>query len=367
MPQFLPDSLLPLEAYARERNAYRSRVIAHKKLRTVHAGDNVMLIFEDEVTIRYQVQEMLRIERIFEADGIRGELKGIEDRTWVEVERCARVFAIADEDLQREDGEKTSAVHFLRFELGQDMRRALQQGRRPVDRRRPPELSRQRRGFSGSAGLARWGSGLRRIAFIAFSLCGLVSPAPAPLFAQSGPARPADELPQRQARERGDAVTGSKSDWEREQEARDFKEGDIALPPPPKDGLIEFPVSSASSFKFFIDPQSLSVGADGVVRYTLVARSPSGAETVSYEGMRCGGQGLYRVYAFAYSGAWSRNASADWRTIEPKSVQRWHNVLRGQFFCPDRYSIQNAAEGLDALRRGAHPTVKNVGSFGGAR
>ena len=162
MPQILPDSLLPLEAYARERNAYRSRVIAHKKLRTVHAGDNVTLIFEDEVTIRYQVQEMLRIERIFEADGIRGELdaynplipdggnwkatmliefpepversrrlgelKGIEDRTWVEVERCARVFAIADEDLQRDDGEKTSAVHFLRFELGQDMRRALQQG-----------------------------------------------------------------------------------------------------------------------------------------------------------------------------------------------------------------------------------------------
>ena len=162
MPQILPDSLLPLEVYARERNAYRSRVIAHKKLRTVHAGDNVTLIFEDEVTIRYQVQEMLRIERIFEADGIRGELdaynplipdggnwkatmliefpepversrrlgelKGIEDRTWVEVERCARVFAIADEDLEREDGEKTSAVHFLRFELGQDMRRALRQG-----------------------------------------------------------------------------------------------------------------------------------------------------------------------------------------------------------------------------------------------
>ena len=166
MPQIPPDSLLPLEAYARERNAYRSRVIAHKKLRTVHAGDNVTLIFEDEVTIRYQVQEMLRIERIFEADGIRGELdaynplipdggnwkatmliefpepversrrlgelKGIEDRTWVEVERpegkFGRVFAIADEDLEREDGEKTSAVHFLRFELGQDMRRALQQG-----------------------------------------------------------------------------------------------------------------------------------------------------------------------------------------------------------------------------------------------
>ena len=75
MPQITPDSLLSLEAYARERNAYRSRVIAHKKLRTVHAGEHVTLIFEDEQTIRYQVQEMLRIERIFEEAGIRGELE----------------------------------------------------------------------------------------------------------------------------------------------------------------------------------------------------------------------------------------------------------------------------------------------------
>jgi hypothetical protein len=162
MAQIAPDSLLPLEAYARERNAYRSRVIAHKKLRTVHVGENVTLIFEDEVTVRYQVQEMLRIERIFEEEGIRGELeaynplipdganwkatmlieypeaeerrrrlaelKGIEDRTWVEVEGCARVFAIADEDLERENEEKTSAVHFVRFELDGGMRRALKQG-----------------------------------------------------------------------------------------------------------------------------------------------------------------------------------------------------------------------------------------------
>jgi len=164
MAQIAPDSLLSLEVYARERNGYRSRVIAHKKLRTVHAGENVTLIFEDETTIRYQVQEMLRIERIFEAEGIRGELeaynplipdggnwkatmlieypdaeerrrrlaqlKGIEDRTWVEVEGHARVFAIADEDLERESDEKTSAVHFVRFELerekvGPEVRRSL--------------------------------------------------------------------------------------------------------------------------------------------------------------------------------------------------------------------------------------------------
>jgi hypothetical protein len=162
MPQIAPDSLLSLEAYARERNAYRSRVIAHKKLRTVHAGDAVTLIFEDEQTIRYQVQEMLRIERIFEEQGIRGELeaynplipdggnwkatmlieypeaeerrrrlaelKGIEDRTWVQVEGCERVHAIADEDLERENEEKTSSVHFLRFELAEEMRRSLKRG-----------------------------------------------------------------------------------------------------------------------------------------------------------------------------------------------------------------------------------------------
>jgi hypothetical protein len=166
MAQIAAESRLPLEVYARERNAFRSRVIAHKKLRTVHLGENVTLIFEDELTIRYQVQEMLRIERIFEAEGIRGELeaynplipdganwkatmlieypepeerrrrlaelKGIEDRAWVAVEgpagEKARVYAIADEDMERENEEKTSAVHFVRFELDEKMRRALKQG-----------------------------------------------------------------------------------------------------------------------------------------------------------------------------------------------------------------------------------------------
>ncbi|MCC6212062.1 MAG: DUF3501 family protein [Burkholderiales bacterium] len=162
MAQIAPEDLLSLEAYARERNAYRSRVIAHKKRRTVHVGGHVTLVFEDEQTIRYQVQEMLRIERIFEEAGIRGELdaynplipdgsnwkatmlieypepeerrrrlaelKGIEDRCWVQVEGCAKVFAIADEDLERENEEKTSAVHFVRFELDEGMRAALKSG-----------------------------------------------------------------------------------------------------------------------------------------------------------------------------------------------------------------------------------------------
>jgi len=162
MPRVERDSLLPLEAYARERQAFRARVIEHKQRRAVPVGEHVTLQFEDELTIRYQIQEMLRIERIFEEPGIRGELdaynplvpdgsnlkatmmieypdvverqrnlarlKGIEDRVWVQADGCARVYAIADEDLERENDEKTSAVHFLRFELDQEMRKALRAG-----------------------------------------------------------------------------------------------------------------------------------------------------------------------------------------------------------------------------------------------
>ena len=155
-------SLLSLEAYARERHAFRARVIEHKKVRTVPLGEHVTLIFEDELTVRYQIQEMLRIERIFEDAGIREELeaynplvpdgsnlkatmmieypdvaerkralsqlKGIEGRVWVQVGEHARVFAIADEDLERETEEKTSAVHFLRFEFDAAARAALAAG-----------------------------------------------------------------------------------------------------------------------------------------------------------------------------------------------------------------------------------------------
>ena len=156
------ESLLSLEAYARQRNEFRAKVMAHKRDRTVHLGAHVTLIFEDEQTIRYQIQEMLRIERTFEEQGIRDELdaytpllpdgrnfkatmmieyadaeerkhalsklKGIEDHVWIQAEGCARVYAIADEDLERENEEKTSAVHFLRFELDDEMARALKYG-----------------------------------------------------------------------------------------------------------------------------------------------------------------------------------------------------------------------------------------------
>lgn len=156
------NSLLSLEAYARERAAFRARVIEHKKRRTVNLGDNVTLIFEDELTIRYQIQEMLRVERIFEEQGIQDELGtynplvpdgrnfkatmmieypdpeerserlakliGVEDKAWVQVRGFERVWAIADEDLDRENEQKTSSVHFLRFELTAEMAGALKSG-----------------------------------------------------------------------------------------------------------------------------------------------------------------------------------------------------------------------------------------------
>ncbi len=162
MPKIQRDSLMTLEAYARNRKDFRAKVMAHKKDRKVHLGDHITLIFEDELTIRYQVQEMLRAERIFEEEGIQDELeaynplipdgrnfkatmmieypdveerrhalarlKGIEDRTWVQVEGCPRVYAIADEDLERENEEKTSSVHFLRFELTDEMAKSLKYG-----------------------------------------------------------------------------------------------------------------------------------------------------------------------------------------------------------------------------------------------
>ncbi|MCC6195531.1 MAG: DUF3501 family protein [Burkholderiales bacterium] len=156
------DSLMTLEAYAKERPAFRARVLAHKRNRTVHLGEHVTLAFEDELTLRYQIQEMLRIEKIFEEAGIQAELdvynplvpdganfkasmlieyedvaerraalarlKGIERAVFVQADGCERVYAIADEDLTRETEDKTSAVHFLRFELAPAMVEALKAG-----------------------------------------------------------------------------------------------------------------------------------------------------------------------------------------------------------------------------------------------
>jgi hypothetical protein len=149
--------------------------------------------------------------------------------------------------------------------------------------------------------------------------------------------------------------TGGKSDWEIQQEEREWTEGPVALPAYPKrEDLLEFQVSAASRFRFYVDSASLSVGKDGVVRYTLVARSPAGAENVTREGIRCKA-GTYRIYAYGRSdGRWTERIT-DWRAIEPKSVQRWHHALWREYFCPQRVPIYDVAEGLDALRRGGHP------------
>ena len=157
-----PENLMSLEAYTKYRKANREQIMSHRQLRSVHLGEHINLQFESETTVRYQIQEMLRIEKVFEEEGIlqeieayaplmpdggnwkatmmieypdenerRRELKrliGVEDRMFVEVEGHARVYAIADEDLDRETDEKTSAVHFVRFELDTVMRKAVLAG-----------------------------------------------------------------------------------------------------------------------------------------------------------------------------------------------------------------------------------------------
>ena len=162
MAKLTRDDLYSLEEYSNIRADYRTKIMAHKKNRQVMLGDHAALYFEDRLTMQYQVQEMLRIERIFEADGIQEELDaynplipdgsnfkatfmieyddveerksalanmiGIEDKVWVRVDGFDKVYAIADEDLERDTGEKTSSVHFMRFELDADMVAAAKQG-----------------------------------------------------------------------------------------------------------------------------------------------------------------------------------------------------------------------------------------------
>lgn len=155
-----------------------------------------------------------------------------------------------------------------------------------------------------------------------------------------------------------------KSDWEREHEERSWSEGVVTLPAYPKaSDLLEFEVGAVSDFRYFIDRGSLSVGKDGVVRYTLVARSPSGVENVSYEGLRCK-SATARAYAFGTAGeSWSPRGT-EWRRIEPQGGQRWQFVLWREYFCPHAFPIEDPAEGIEALRRGGHPRAARAGTFG---
>jgi len=154
--------LWSLEQYAEKREGFRAEVLAHKQNRRVQIGEHILLVFEDEKTIRYQIQEMLRIEKVFEAAGIEEELEAynplipdgdnwkcsmliqypdvderrqrlaelldVENRVWVQVGETEKLFALADEDLERANDDKTSAVHFLRFQLGASQVRAVKDG-----------------------------------------------------------------------------------------------------------------------------------------------------------------------------------------------------------------------------------------------
>lgn len=151
---------------------------------------------------------------------------------------------------------------------------------------------------------------------------------------------------------------GPTSDWERQQEGRLAPEA-AALPPNPpyprRADLIEFEVAATSAFRFFVDAASLTVGADGVVYYVLVARSDAGAENVSFEGMRCA-SGEVRIYAIGHQGRWG-GKPGEWRAIRPRS---WHNALYREYFCPQKQPIASARDGIDALQRGGHPLATGV-------
>ncbi|MBD3609904.1 MAG: DUF3501 family protein [Gammaproteobacteria bacterium] len=162
MDKLSREDLYSLEEYSRMRAEFRSKVMEHKKFRKVHLGEHITLYFEDRMTMQYQIQEMLRVERIFEADGIQDELDaynplipdgsnwkatmmveysdveerkealsrliGVEDKVWVQVAGCEKVYPICDEDLERDTEEKTSSVHFMRFELSSEMVAAIHSG-----------------------------------------------------------------------------------------------------------------------------------------------------------------------------------------------------------------------------------------------
>jgi hypothetical protein len=134
----------------------------------------------------------------------------------------------------------------------------------------------------------------------------------------------------------------------------------VVLPAYPKRAdLLPFFVSATTTFEFFIDGSAISSGDDGVVRYALVARSAQGAESVTYEGIRCDTK-EYRIYATGVDERWVPRPSP-WRPIEPRSIQRWHNALLREYFCPFGNPIRSAAEGVDALRRGDHPSRPQTG------
>lgn len=141
--------------------------------------------------------------------------------------------------------------------------------------------------------------------------------------------------------------------------AGDWQESDLKLPAYPKpENLIEYEVISVRSFRFFVDADSIAPGRDGIVRYTLVARSGSGTENVSFNGFRCR-NGEQKVYATGRTSdkSWSTLRDSQWKVVEGKSIMRQNLALMRDFFCPGSVPIETRAEGIDALKRGAHPNA----------
>ncbi len=141
-----------------------------------------------------------------------------------------------------------------------------------------------------------------------------------------------------------------------DEEDKPWREIEARLPAYPDPAqAIEFDVSAATDNRFFIDPKSISIGEDGVVRYTLIVRSSAGALTVSFEGLRCETRET-KLYAFGRpDGTWSRNKHARWTRVEPKVANRQHSALYMDYFCPFGDMVATPNEAINALKRGGHP------------
>jgi hypothetical protein len=164
------------------------------------------------------------------------------------------------------------------------------------------------------------------------------------------------------------AVAQPKSDWEIKMEERNWQEGDVKMPDFPKpENLLEFEASAANPFRFYVDGNSILAGADGAVRYTLVARSTSGAESISFNGLRCKTR-AHKVYANGRSDkTWSPVPNSEWKELQLKTITRQHIALMRDFFCPAGVPISTREEGVDALKRGIHPHAASSQTNFGSR
>jgi hypothetical protein len=150
-----------------------------------------------------------------------------------------------------------------------------------------------------------------------------------------------------------------RSDWERRNlPVEPAPEEARAMPAYPTAArLLEVPIADGGSFRYYVDPASLSAGRDGIVRYTVVARSPAGSENVFYEGLRCARR-QYRIYAIGRAdGTWG-GRQGDWQPLAASGAQPWRAVLFSNYFCPHSDPVRTAAEGVQALELGGHPSAR---------